>query len=157
MNGGASVKYLTSGPDFCKQNRPRKRRFHAASLRPSCGSPLGSTSNPKKTQGLRIRAPRKPEGGRGRGKSQILMRAQVLRKQIKPKNRRIFRGKIRLKNTAYFSFFTPAKMKYAKRVTRYVSNPLCTLVHPAAIKLYNHISHSQFQRRCTRKREISLD
>ena len=148
---------MTYAPVLRKQIRPLKRRFHAASLRGSCGSPLGSTSNPWKTQELRIRTPRKPEGGRGRGKSQRLTRAQVLCKQIKPQNRRIFEGKIKLKKSAYFSFFTPAKMKYAKRVTRCVSNPLCPLVHPAAIKLYNHISHSQFQRRCTRKREISLD
>jgi hypothetical protein len=76
------LKNLTSALEFCKQICPLKRRFHAASLRGSCGSPLGSTSNPKKTQELRIRAPRKSQGGRSRVKSQRLIRASVFGKQF---------------------------------------------------------------------------
>jgi hypothetical protein len=60
----AFLKYLTYAQEFCKQIRLLKRRFHAASLRGSCGSPLGSTSNPKKTQELRKREPRKSERGK---------------------------------------------------------------------------------------------
>jgi hypothetical protein len=71
------LKYLTFQLVLRKQIRPLKRRFHAASLRGSCGSPLGSTSNPRQIHSLRKRAPRKPEGGRGRVKSQILILGSV--------------------------------------------------------------------------------
>ncbi|MGB4309201.1 MAG: hypothetical protein WBI94_02825, partial [Candidatus Cloacimonadaceae bacterium] len=75
------VKNLTLDLDFCKQNRLEKRRFHAASLRGSCGSPLGSTSNPKKTQGLRKRAPRISERRLTQAKSQMFCKHPVWVKQ----------------------------------------------------------------------------
>jgi hypothetical protein len=80
LNRQGVLKYLTRDPVLRKQFRLLKRRFHAASLRGSCGSPLGSTSNPWKTQELRIRAPRRSEGGESQVKSQRLIQASVLRK-----------------------------------------------------------------------------
>jgi hypothetical protein len=85
MKAQAVLKYLTCQPVLRKQIRPLKRRFHAASLRGSCGSPLGSTSNPKKTHKLRKREPRKPEGGRGQVKSQLFRNYLDFANKLRPK------------------------------------------------------------------------
>ena len=79
------LKYFTPAPVLRKQIRILKRRFHAASLRGSCGSPLGSTSNPWQTQELRKTGPRKPVGGRGQVKSQMFRKSLEFANKISPK------------------------------------------------------------------------